>query len=92
MAPIDIGCRADVIALLMGLAAPILVKGDQIDDFITAQMRRLRIPGVSLAIVRDARITKVQGTDSRISSSKRRRRKTPPTKSARLQNSSPPPQ
>ncbi|PYL29504.1 MAG: hypothetical protein DMF39_07040, partial [Verrucomicrobia bacterium] len=36
-------------------------KADQIDDYIGAQMRRLHIPGISLAIVRDGRVIKTQG-------------------------------
>src|SRR5437870_5362066 len=61
MAPMRVGCPAILIALLAGLAAPISVKGDQIDDYIKAQMRQLHIPGASLAIVRDGHIAKAQG-------------------------------
>ncbi|HEY5992162.1 MAG TPA: serine hydrolase domain-containing protein, partial [Candidatus Udaeobacter sp.] len=61
MAPTKIGRRAVVIALLVGLAAPISSKADQIDDYIATQMQRLHIPGVSLAIVRDGRVIKAQG-------------------------------
>jgi CubicO group peptidase (beta-lactamase class C family) len=60
MAPIKIGRRAVVIALLVELAAPISGNPDEIDHYITAQMQRLHIPGVSLAIVRDGRVTKVR--------------------------------
>src|SRR5262249_21605379 len=61
MAPMGIGRRAVVFALLAGLAAPISAKADEIDQYITAQMQRLHIPGVSLAIVRDGKIIKAQG-------------------------------
>ncbi len=61
MAPIKIGHRAVIIALIVRIAAPISGKGDEIDHYITAQMQRLHIPGVSLAIVHDGRITKAQG-------------------------------
>jgi CubicO group peptidase (beta-lactamase class C family) len=61
MAPIKIGHRAVVVALLVGLAAPISSKADQIDDYVATQMQRLHIPGVSLAIVRDGRVIKAQG-------------------------------
>jgi CubicO group peptidase (beta-lactamase class C family) len=53
--------RAVVVALLVGSCAPISAEADKIDDYIAAQMRRLHIPGLSLAIVRDGRITKAQG-------------------------------
>ena len=39
----------------------IFAEADEIDDYISAQMRQLHIPGVSLAVVRDGRITKAQG-------------------------------
>ena len=53
--------RAVVVALLIGSGAPIAVKADKIDDYVSAQMRQLQIPGLSLAIVRDGRIAKAQG-------------------------------
>src|SRR5438094_8276970 len=61
MAPINIGRRAVIVALLVGLAAPMSSKADQIADYIATQMQRLHIPGVSLAIVRDGRVIKAQG-------------------------------
>jgi len=56
-----VGSRAVVVALLVGFCAPISTKGDKIDDYVSARMRQLHIPGLSLAIVRDGRITKAQG-------------------------------
>jgi D-alanyl-D-alanine carboxypeptidase len=53
--------RAVIFALLAGLVAPISAKADKIDDYVSAQMRQLHIPGLSLAILRDGRITKAQG-------------------------------
>ena len=61
MAPINIGRRAVIVALLVGLAAPMSSKADQIADYIATPMQRLHIPGVSLAIVRDGRVIKAQG-------------------------------
>ena len=61
MAPIKIGRRAVIIALIVRVAAPISGNADEIDHYITAQMHRLHIPGASLAIVRDGRIIKAQG-------------------------------
>jgi D-alanyl-D-alanine carboxypeptidase len=56
-----VGSRAVVVALLIGSCAAICTKADNIDDYISARMRQLHIPGLSLAIVRDGRITKAQG-------------------------------
>ena len=87
-----IGRRAVVFALLAGLAAPISAKTDEIDQYITAQMQRLHIPGVSLAIVRDGKIIKAQGygvANPELSTHATKKRF---MKSARIPNSSPPPQ
>ena len=56
-----VGSRAGVLALLIGFCAPISTKADNVDDYVSARMRQLHIPGLSLAIVRDGRITKAQG-------------------------------
>jgi len=61
MTPIEIGRRAVIIALIVRVAAPISGKADEIDHYITAQIQRLHIPGLSFAIVRDGRITRAQG-------------------------------
>ena len=56
--------RAVVIALLIGFGAPIFAEADEIDAYISAQMRQLYIPGVSLAVVRNGRITKASLDDT----------------------------
>jgi CubicO group peptidase (beta-lactamase class C family) len=53
--------RAGVLALLIGFCAPISTKADSVDEYVSARIRQLHIPGLSLAIVRDGRITKAQG-------------------------------
>ncbi len=53
--------RAAIVALLVGSCASLSAEADKIDDYLAAQMRQLHIPGLSLAIVRDGRITKEQG-------------------------------
>jgi D-alanyl-D-alanine carboxypeptidase len=61
VAPIKIGCRPIVIALIVAFGAPLSGDADQIDDYLEAQIQRLHIPGGSLAIVRDGRTIKAQG-------------------------------
>ena len=56
-----VGSRAVVVTLLVGCCVPISAEADKIDDYVSARMRQLHIPGLSLAIVRDGRITKAQG-------------------------------
>ncbi len=46
---------------LASLAALFSTRADTIDDYISGQMGRLHIPGLSLAIIRDGRVIKVQG-------------------------------
>jgi CubicO group peptidase (beta-lactamase class C family) len=52
---------AVAIALLVTFGAPVPGKADKIDDYVTAQIKRLHVPGASIAIVRDGHITKAQG-------------------------------
>src|SRR5260370_2198833 len=56
-----VASRAGVLALLIGFCAPISSKSDNVDDYVSARMQQLHIPGLSLAIVRDGRVTKAQG-------------------------------
>jgi hypothetical protein len=57
LAPMTVWSCAVVVALLIGFGAPTFAKADEIDDYISVHMRQLHIPGVSLAIVRDGRVT-----------------------------------
>lgn len=50
-----------VVAVLLGCCAPPFSEADNIDDYISARMQHLHIPGLSLAIVRDGRIAKSAG-------------------------------
>jgi D-alanyl-D-alanine carboxypeptidase len=52
---------AVAIALLVTFGASVPGKADKIDDYITAQIKGLHVPGASLAIVRDGHITKARG-------------------------------
>lgn len=56
-----VASRAGVLALLIGFCAPISSKADNVDDYVSARMQQLHIPGLSLAIVRDSRVTKAHG-------------------------------
>jgi CubicO group peptidase (beta-lactamase class C family) len=50
-----------VINLLLVLLAPVSGLADKIDDYLTAQMRKNHIPGLAVAVVRDAKIIKIKG-------------------------------
>ncbi len=47
--------------LLLTVTAAGLCHADQIDDFVRAEIRRQRIPGAAVAVVRDGKITKSKG-------------------------------
>ena len=51
--------RALVPLLLAALAAP--AAGEEVDAFVAAEMQRQKIPGLSLAVVRDGEVVKAQG-------------------------------
>ena len=55
--------RGSSAAALLGLAffAASSASADRIDDYVKAEMQRRKIPGLSLAIVRDGEIVKAQG-------------------------------
>jgi D-alanyl-D-alanine carboxypeptidase len=50
-----------VLAFVLALAAPAIVRADPTDDFVRAEMKRQNIPGLSLAILKDGQIIKVAG-------------------------------
>ncbi len=47
--------------LLLTVTAAGLCHADQIDDFVQAEIKRQRIPGAAIAVVRDGKITKSKG-------------------------------
>jgi CubicO group peptidase (beta-lactamase class C family) len=49
------------LAFLVGVAAVSSACADEVDDYVTAQMERQRIPGLSLAVLKDGKPVKVMG-------------------------------
>jgi CubicO group peptidase (beta-lactamase class C family) len=49
-----------LITFLLWLA-PVVVRADRVDDFVVETMNRQRVPGLSLAVVRDGKVLKAQG-------------------------------
>lgn len=47
--------------LLLSLSATAIARADQVDDFIRAGMRRQKIPGLSLVVLRNGQIIKAEG-------------------------------
>jgi CubicO group peptidase (beta-lactamase class C family) len=52
-------CQLCAFALLLVVA--VSVRADKVDDFIKAEMERQHLPGLSLAVIRDQKIVKVEG-------------------------------
>ncbi|MEO8256228.1 MAG: serine hydrolase domain-containing protein [Acidobacteriota bacterium] len=50
-----------VIAVALSLAVTAVAQADQTDDYIRTQMKRQRIPGLSLVVLRDGKIIKAAG-------------------------------
>src|SRR5262245_43048250 len=49
------------VSMLVGLLVAATARGDAVDDFVAAQMKQQRIPGLSLAVIKDGKIIKAQG-------------------------------
>jgi CubicO group peptidase (beta-lactamase class C family) len=43
------------------LASSVVARADQVDDFITAEMKRQNIPGLSIAVIKDGKVIKAAG-------------------------------
>jgi len=53
--------RIPLFALVLLLAATAAARADKVDDYVKAEMQKQRIPGLSLAVIRDGKIIKVEG-------------------------------
>ena len=50
-----------LLAIVFTLTAPIAAQSDKIDDYVRTEMKKQRIQGLSLAVVRDGKIVKAEG-------------------------------
>jgi len=55
--------RAAVIALFLFFSslAPVLAQSDKVDEYVRAEMQRQKIPGLSIAVVRNGEVIKAKG-------------------------------
>jgi D-alanyl-D-alanine carboxypeptidase len=53
--------RIPLFALVLLLAATVAARADKVDDYVKAEMQKQRVPGLSLAIIKDGKIIKVEG-------------------------------
>jgi D-alanyl-D-alanine carboxypeptidase len=53
--------RVSFLALVLFFAVAAVARTDEVDDFITGEMRRQNIPGLALAIIRDGKVIKAEG-------------------------------
>ena len=53
--------RMPVFAIVLLLAAVVAVRADNVDEHVKAQMQRQHIAGVSVAVIKEGKIVKVEG-------------------------------
>lgn len=53
--------RIPLLSLVLILAVAINARADQLDDYINAEMEKQRIPGLSMAVVRNGKVIRAQG-------------------------------
>lgn len=51
-------------ALMLLLVATFAAQADKVDDYVKAEMQRQRIPGISIAVIKDGKIVKAEGYGS----------------------------
>ena len=59
--PLNGTVQVAALFVVLLLAAPAMVRADPVDDFIKAEMGRQRIPGLSLAVLRNGEVIKAAG-------------------------------
>lgn len=53
--------RTHLFAFVLLLALSTAVRADKIDDYVRAQMERQHIPGISLVVIKDQKVVKLEG-------------------------------
>lgn len=53
--------RQHFLALVFLLTASVAVRADKVDDYVKAEMQRQHLPGLSLVVIKDQKIVKLQG-------------------------------
>ena len=53
--------RTPLFALVLLLIATVAARADKVDDYVKAEMQKQHVPGISLAVIKDGKIIKVEG-------------------------------
>ncbi|MEK6321433.1 MAG: serine hydrolase [Acidobacteriota bacterium] len=53
--------RTSLFALALILTGAVAARADKVDDYLKAEMQRQHIPGISVAVLKDGKIVKVEG-------------------------------
>jgi D-alanyl-D-alanine carboxypeptidase len=53
--------RTPLFALVLLLTATVAARADKVDDYVKAEMQKQHVPGLSLAVIKDGKIIKVEG-------------------------------
>lgn len=53
--------RTSLFGLVLLLTATVAAPADKVDDHVKAELQKQRIPGLSLAVIKDGKIIKAEG-------------------------------
>lgn len=53
--------RTPFFALVLLLVATVAAQADKVDDYVKAEMQRQHIPGISIVVIKDGKVIKVEG-------------------------------
>ena len=53
--------RTPLFAVVLLLIATVAVRADKVDDYVKAEMQKQHVPGISLAVIKDGKVIKVEG-------------------------------
>jgi CubicO group peptidase (beta-lactamase class C family) len=53
--------RIPIFALVLLFTATVAVRADKVDDYVKAEIQRQRIPGVSIAVIKEGKVIKAEG-------------------------------
>lgn len=53
--------RTPLFALVLLLIATVAARADKVDDYVKAEMQKQHVPGISLAVIKDGKVIKVEG-------------------------------
>src|SRR5687767_8595559 len=53
--------RTPLFTFVLLLIATVAARADKVDDYVKAEMQKQNVPGISLAVIKDGKVIKVEG-------------------------------